>query len=180
MARLLFFLIALMLNLPAIADDDDTDAGGGEKKTPRAECERQANRQDLVGRERKKFIKECGKEGTHAKRRGEGRDQGAKPAVTQPAAAQPAATAPAPTVATPAQPAATPAPPATTPATTAPAQPTVTPAPPATATTPAAAPKPPKPVLTTEQKRLKCSEEAQRAKIALSDRKQFMDKCMAK
>lgn len=159
MARLLFFLIALMLNLPAIADDDDGNDRDSEKKTPRAECERQANRQDLVGRERKKFIKECDKDSRHAKRRGEARDQGAKPAVTQPA--QPATTAPTPTV-------------------TVPAQPAATPAPPATATTPAAAPKPPKPVLTTEQKRLKCSEEAQRAKIALSDRKQFMDKCMAK
>jgi hypothetical protein len=148
--------------MPAIADDDDDgDEGrGGAKKALRADCEHQANRQDLIGKERKKFVQACYKDGKHAKRRGEN----ARPAATQPA--QPAA-----------QPATTAAPPPTS---TAPAQPTATPTSPPPATTPAATPQPPKPVLTTEQKLQKCTEEAQRANTLGRARTQYIEKCMAR
>jgi hypothetical protein len=119
----------------------------------------QANKQDLIGKERKKFVKECSKDGKRAKRRGET----ARPAATQPA--QPAAKA-----TTPAAP----------PPSTAPAQPAASSTSPPPATTPAATPQPPKPVLTTEQKLQKCTEEAQRANTLGRARTQYIEKCMAR
>ena len=159
MARLILFLTALLLAVPAIADDDN-EGRSGENKALRADCERQANQQNLIGKQRKKFVKECAKEGKRAKRRGEER--------VGPAPAQPA------------QPAAQPATPAAAPPTsTAPAQTAPTPASPPPATNPAATPQPPKPVLTPEQKLAKCTEEAVRANTIGRARKQYIDKCMA-
>lgn len=163
MARLLVLLAALLLAMPTIADDDndDNEGRGGAKKALRADCERQANQQNLFGKERRKFVKECAKEGKHAKRRGERRDVIVRPAPTQPAT----------------QPATPAAPP---PAATVPAQPAATPASPPPATTPAATPQPPKPVLTAEQKRAACADEAKRANVSIPARKQYIDKCMAR
>jgi hypothetical protein len=150
MARLIFFLTALLLAIPAVADDDNRGRSG-EKKALQADCERQANQRNLIGKERKNFVKECTKEGKRAKRRYE-----------KPAAAQPA------------QPAAQPATPAAPPPTTAPTQPAATPASPP----PAATPQPPNPVLTTEQKRQKCTEEVIRDKVPPALRESFIKKCM--
>jgi hypothetical protein len=150
MARLIFFLTALLLAIPAVADDDNRGRSG-EKKALQADCERQANQRNLIGKERKNFVKECTKEGKRAKRRYE-----------KPAAAQPA------------QPAAQPATPAAPPPTTAPTQPAATPASPP----PAATPQPPNPVLTTEQKRQKCTEEVIRDKVPPGLRESFIKKCM--
>jgi len=154
MARLIFFLTALLLAMPAIADDDN-QGRSGEKKALQADCERQANQRNLIGKERKNFVKECTKEGKRAKRRYE------KPAAAQPAqpAAQPATPAAAP------PPAATPAQPATP---AAPTQPAATPA----------SPPPPNPVLTTEQKRQKCTEEVIRNKVPPVLRESSINRCM--
>lgn len=167
MARLLVLLAALLLAMPAIADDDN-EGRGGEKKALRADCERQANQQNLIGKERRKFVKECSKEGKHAKRRGDGRGE-RRDVIVRPAPTQPA------------QPATQPATPAAPPpATTTPPQPAATPASPPPATTPAATPQPPKPVLTAEQKRANCADEAKRANVLIPARKQYIDKCMAR
>lgn len=170
MARLIFFLTALLLAIPAISADDNKGRGN-EKKALRADCERQANQQNLIGKERSKFVKECSKEGKHAKRHGKGRDEMARPAPPPPQPATPATPAAPPAGTAPAQPAATP------PAATVPAQP-ATPAPPPPATIPAATPKPPNPVLTAEQKRANCADEAKRTNVPMLQRKQFVDKCM--
>jgi len=160
MARLIFFLTALLLAIPAVADDDNRGRSD-EKKALQADCERQANQRNLIGKERKNFVKECTKEGKRAKRRYE------KPAAAQPAqpAAQPATPAAAP------PPAATPAQPATP---AAPTQPAATPASPP----PAATPQPPNPVLTTEQKRQKCTEEVIRNKVPPVLRESSINRCM--
>jgi len=150
MARLIFFLTALLLAIPAVADDDNRGRSD-EKKALQADCERQANQRNLIGKERKNFVKECTKEGKRAKRRYE-----------KPAAAQPA------------QPAAQPATPAAPPPTTAPTQPAATPASPP----PAATPQPPNPVLTTEQKRQKCTEEVIRNKVPPVLRESSINRCM--
>ena len=64
MARLLVLLTALMLSFPVLADNHkEKDKGRAEeKKALRIECEHEANRQDLVGKERRKFVKDCAKD----------------------------------------------------------------------------------------------------------------------
>ena len=58
--------------------------------------------------------------------------------------------------------------------------PPATPAPPRPAKTTAATPQPKKPVLTIEQRRAKCAGKAKRGNVPRAQRKQFMDKCMAR
>src|SRR6185436_270176 len=118
MARLILFLTALLLAVPAIAADDNKGRGSV-KKALQADCERQANQQNLIGKERKKFVKNCSKEGKQAKGHTD-RDRHVVPPPAQPAAqaASPTpAPAPAPAAPTPgpAQSSGTPTAPATTP-----------------------------------------------------------------
>lgn len=147
MSRLLALLTALLLALPVWADDEDDDKGKGrargeEMRSERANCEQQANQRNLIGKERRRFVKDCAKGDPHGNRRDD-RDhrRGDKPAGTQPAptpapTAQPApTTAPAPAPA----PTAAPAPPAPAPAPT--TLPVPQPAKPPVAS-PAPAPKP--------------------------------------
>ena len=209
MARLILFLMAFVLALPAIADDDNKGRAGV-MKALRADCEREANQLNLVGKERKMFVKDCTKEGKHVNkrrrddRRDRDRHENGRPAAARPAQpAQPPA-APPPTTTAPAQPA--PPPPATTapaqpapppPATTAPAQPAPPPSQPAPTTTqssPAAPPAsaPPRAtlpsttaqtsgtVMTAEQKRAKCADEAKRTGVPIPQRMRFVETCMAR
>jgi FtsZ-interacting cell division protein ZipA len=152
--RFVPIIVAAILGvaMPALAGDrDDKDT-----------CGQQANAQGIKGKERKDFMKQCVRQ-HKAQRRQEVRPQ--------PPAAPPQ---PAPTAAQPATPAAPP------PAATAPAQPATSPASPPPATTPAATPQPSKPVLTAEQKRVNCADEAKKANVPVLRRKQFMDQCMAR
>ena len=67
----------------------------GNSKTQRARCEKQANKRDLIGKERRSFIKECASQPTVATRRRDARDVDAKavrPAPVVTAAQTPDAT----------------------------------------------------------------------------------------
>ena len=96
MARLILLLVALFFALPVMAVDDGDEDRGDRKKGMRADCERQANQKNLIGKDRRKFVKECSKEDRRGKHRGEDQEHNARPAQTQPAqpAAQPAAPLP--------------------------------------------------------------------------------------
>jgi hypothetical protein len=154
MARPILFLTALLLVVPAIAADNK--GLGSVKQALEADCERQANQQNLIGKQRKKFVKDCTKQAKQAQRRDR---------IVPGQQAQPAAQPPVPG---PAQGPGTPTAPATSPPIgTAPAQ-------------TAAIPQPPKPGVTADQKRANCTAEAQRANVVISARKLYIEKCMAR
>jgi hypothetical protein len=70
-------------------------ARAGDSKTQRARCEKQANKRDLIGKERRSFMKECASQPTVATRRRDARDDDAKavrPAPVVTAAQTPDAT----------------------------------------------------------------------------------------
>jgi hypothetical protein len=159
MTRILVMMIVLAFSLPALADRDKGKEGNDD-------CAHEANKRDLTGKERKRFMKEC------KERRHEGREEGrhrdgdegrdrhgdrresrdanrpttspaqppAAPTPAQPAVTQTPTTAPAVTQTPAAAPAVT-QPPATAPAVTPPGQPAPKPAQPA-ATAAKPAPKP--------------------------------------
>jgi hypothetical protein len=59
-------------------------ARAGDSKTQRARCEKQANKRDLIGKERRSFVKECASQPTVATRRRDARDDDAKAVLTAP------------------------------------------------------------------------------------------------
>ena len=158
MKRIALLSIAFLLAVPAIADDDKEDRDNG-KRAVVADCERQANKQNLIGKERKKFVKACSKEGGHGKRR----DRVAAP----PSSAPPQSTAPvtpAPATATvPAQPAGASTPPPSTPASQAGT---------GTAAKPRTAPGSP-------ERRVECEASPEYKKALLLKRKEVLEKCMS-
>ena len=170
MFRTLLFLLAGAFATAVIANEGK--ARGEEKKAYHEQCERQANQQNLVGKERKQFVKQCGK-GWHEGKRHDDRAAKVRPA---PAQASPPATVP-----QAAQP--SPPPPAAGPAT--PAPPAATPAPPPT--TPAAAPPPAQPVTTAKvaktapnspERRAECEASEEFKKATIPVKKVLRDKCM--
>lgn len=152
MTRLLALLTALLLALPVWADDEDDDKGKGrargeEMRSERANCEQQANQRNLIGKERRRFVKDCAKGDPHGNRRDD-RDhrRGDKPAGTQPAPTPAPTAQPAPTTAPAPAPTTQPVPQPATPPVASPAPapvPTTDPAKPAPAPKPVAAKYPP-------------------------------------
>jgi hypothetical protein len=167
MFRPLLFLLAGAFATAVTANEGK--ARGEEMKAHREQCERQANQQNLVGKERKKFLKQCGK-GWHEGKRHDDRDAKVRPA---PAQASPPATVPQAAQPSPQPPAAgtaTPAPPPTTPAAAPPAaQPPTQPV--TTAKVTKTAPNSP-------ERRAECESSEEFKKASIPVKKVLRDKCM--